>query len=275
LRRIAIELGVSISSVSVWVRDLKAPGSKKRRVEGRTPVTPSGEYKRCGRCSRDLPIERFNRHPERGRQHWCRDCFMEYFRVRGDLHRAQSAAAKHRRRTRARQFIGDYLAAHPCVDCEVSDPLVLEFDHLEGKRANLSALVAQGWSLERLKQEMALCDVVCVNCHRRRTAHRGRSWRLDPTRLDSNTHLLPGERRNMRLVLETLSKAACVDCGVRDLLVLEFDHLGVKRDSVMTLARRGCSQKVIEEEIARCEIRCANCHRRRTRETVRSAAAGA
>jgi hypothetical protein len=33
---------------------------------------------------------------------------------------------------------------------------------------------------------------------------------------------------------------------------------------VTELARRGCSLAVVEAEASRCEIRCANCHRRRT-----------
>jgi hypothetical protein len=117
--------------------------------------------------------------------------------------------------------------------------------------------------------------VVCVNCHRRRTARRAPSWRTDPRSLDTNRRLLPGERRNMQLIRETLMRSPCADCGLRDLLVLEFDHVGAKRANVIALARRGCSLLTLQREIAQCEVRCANCHRRRTRRANQVAARAA
>jgi hypothetical protein len=46
--------------------------------------------------------------------------------------------------------------------------------------------------------------------------------------------------------------------------VLEFDHVFCKTASVMRLARDGASLKRLNDEVARCELRCASCHRRRT-----------
>jgi hypothetical protein len=61
-----------------------------------------------------------------------------------------------------------------------------------------------------------------------------------------------------------LSRSACVDCGEQDPVVLDFDHIAAKRDKVTRLAWFGCSLETIDDEIKRCEIRCANCHRRMT-----------
>lgn len=62
-----------------------------------------------------------------------------------------------------------------------------------------------------------------------------------------------------------LSVHPCVDCGEDDLIVLEFDHVrGNKSGNVSELARKGCSSKKLQKEIAKCEIRCCNCHRRKT-----------
>jgi hypothetical protein len=61
-----------------------------------------------------------------------------------------------------------------------------------------------------------------------------------------------------------LNRSACVDCGVADPVVLEFDHRGAKRGKVTALAWDEYSLRVISHEVEHCEIRCANCHRRRT-----------
>lgn len=64
-------------------------------------------------------------------------------------------------------------------------------------------------------------------------------------------------------VLEYLQNHPCVDCGERDVVVLEFDH---QRDKVMevgSLMKTGTLERV-QAEVAKCEVRCCNCHRRKT-----------
>lgn len=60
----------------------------------------------------------------------------------------------------------------------------------------------------------------------------------------------------------------CVDCGEDDIAVLDFDHVrGTKRDNISKL--RYTSLKAVQEEIKKCEVRCANCHRRKTARQAR------
>lgn len=56
----------------------------------------------------------------------------------------------------------------------------------------------------------------------------------------------------------------CVDCGNADPRVLDFDHLGDKEFNLSEVTRRGFGRSKIDVEIAKCEIRCANCHRIKT-----------
>ena len=57
----------------------------------------------------------------------------------------------------------------------------------------------------------------------------------------------------------------CVDCGESDPIVLEFDHVrGEKKYNVTEMGWRILSWKTLLKEIAKCEVRCANCHRRQT-----------
>jgi len=127
------------------------------------------ELKRCGKCGEDLLRAAFNRMGD-GLQHWCRECFREYFRRRGELHRRQSGDARRMRVATARRFIAAYLAIHHCVDCGEADTRVLDFDHVGQKTALVSALAAWGAPRARLEAEIALCAVRCANCHRRITA---------------------------------------------------------------------------------------------------------
>jgi hypothetical protein len=70
---------------------------------------------------------------------------------------------------------------------------------------------------------------------------------------------------NQQKVLAHLSDHPCVDCAISDVRVLEFDHVrGVKVESIARLVRLAVSWEMIATEIAKCEVRCANCHRIKT-----------
>ncbi len=47
------------------------------------------------------------------------------------------------------------------------------------------------------------------------------------------------------------------------MLLLEFDHIGVKRGQISTMAWN-VALVTLKQELASCEIRCCNCHRRVT-----------
>ena len=70
--------------------------------------------------------------------------------------------------------------------------------------------------------------------------------------------------RNKILKTAYLRQHPCVDCGESDPQVLEFDHCGEKRDNISSMLAWQTSWRAIEQEIARCKVRCANCHRRKT-----------
>ena len=74
------------------------------------------------------------------------------------------------------KFCHEYLVAHPCVDCGITDIVVLQFDHVRGKkRGNVSSMARAGVSLSTLNTEIAKCEIRCANCHIRKTA-REQGW---------------------------------------------------------------------------------------------------
>jgi hypothetical protein len=72
--------------------------------------------------------------------------------------------------------------------------------------------------------------------------------------------------QNKNRVREYLVYHPCIDCGEDDIVVLDFDHKDgeKKKATISFLLGQGYSWKTIEEEINKCVVRCANCHRRRT-----------
>jgi hypothetical protein len=255
LREISRALGVSLSSASAWTSDVVMPPPPTpppiREVTGSATT-------HCNGCDRTLPVTHFHRG-----QSACKGCRREYMRQRGDLHRRQSRNARDKRRAIARAYLTDILRNGTCTDCGLADPAVLEFDHIGPKTTEVGKLVREAYRLERVAAEIANCELVCANCHRRRTRHRVRSWRTDPD-WRPETDPRPLRRRNLLFIADHLKSAPCVDCGEADPAVLDFDHVGMKRCGVVQLAYREASIASLEREIEECEVRCANCHRRRT-----------
>lgn len=63
-------------------------------------------------------------------------------------------------------------------------------------------------------------------------------------------------------VINYLNIHPCIDCGESNLVVLEFDHVrGIKIESISKMITKGHSIESISNEIEKCEVRCANCHR--------------
>lgn len=73
------------------------------------------------------------------------------------------------------------------------------------------------------------------------------------------------DQRNRSIVIKYLRENPCVDCGESDIVVLDFDHVrGIKELSIAMLLCRHAKEEKLREEISKCEVRCANCHRRAT-----------
>ena len=72
--------------------------------------------------------------------------------------------------------------------------------------------------------------------------------------------------RNREFIINYLKENSCVDCGNTDIRVLEFDHQHSKKYLVSRMVSSGYSLKTIKNEIEKCEVVCANCHKIRTNE---------
>lgn len=84
---------------------------------------------------------------------------------------ALNAAAAERKR--ANKLAAIRLKGGRCQDCDMDFdgwPSLAEFDHVQGKVFTISDRGAQ--SFGTLIAELEKCELVCANCHRKRTAIR-------------------------------------------------------------------------------------------------------
>lgn len=71
---------------------------------------------------------------------------------------------------RNREFVRRVKQLFACADCNMRFHYSqMDFDHIDGKEENISRMMNQSYSLEKIKKEIRKCELVCSNCHRLRT----------------------------------------------------------------------------------------------------------
>ena len=104
---------------------------------------------------------------EYGKRHYAAD---------KDKYREKAKASRARARERRRLHAVEILRTG-CVDCAEADIIVLQFDHVRGvKVCNVTDMIRNGTAWQKFLDEIAKCEVVCSNCHIRRTADRSGLW---------------------------------------------------------------------------------------------------
>jgi hypothetical protein len=99
----------------------------------------------------------------------CRTCHCSHQKNYYKTHPRSSQESLVRRRMAIRDFVKSQ-KDKPCTDCGLSFPwYVMDFDHVRGKKFNVSRATSDMRSIESIREEVAKCDVVCSNCHRIRT----------------------------------------------------------------------------------------------------------
>jgi hypothetical protein len=159
--------------------------------------------------------------------------------------RERNAQLTLKRRARHRAWVNERKAERGCRRCGEDDPACLDLHHTDpaAKERAVGKLITHGHGRERLREELDACEVLCANCHRREhhdTATDGlRGW----------VHAHKATR-------------GCGRCDEDDPVALDCHHDGAKRTTVARLLANGRPYEIIREEVARCVVLCANCHRR-------------
>lgn len=74
--------------------------------------------------------------------------------------------------------------------------------------------------------------------------------------------------RKLKLWMIRIKSKPCSDCGLKfPVCCMDFDHArGTKKFNLGSMFAHHYSKKLIEKELKKCDLVCANCHRVRTRD---------
>ena len=142
----------------------------------------------CPKCKEEKLLSEFSRNSLKkdGLQVYCKVCVrginFSYYQ-RTPEKNPQRRKFKEKACELAKLFVLSYLKTHPCVDCGETDPIVLEFDHIQQKKYGISRMVYAGMGVDSISKEIEKCEVRCANCHRRATAKRS-GWNIKTFEFD-------------------------------------------------------------------------------------------
>lgn len=138
--------------------------------------------KKCTKCGTEKPItEYFIKDKLKGRLHaQCKLCYklhrQSYHLIHYEKYRQQYLQRAQIRRERLRSEFRTnmlaYLSNKACIECGEADMRVLEMDHIDPaqKKFSVSQAVKLGYSWQEVLEELKKCQILCANCHKRRTA---------------------------------------------------------------------------------------------------------
>lgn len=130
----------------------------------------------CKSCGISKLLDDYHRSSKNkdGRQRLCKDCNRiqrnNYYKTAAGRHSGIMSGRRLREQNNVKLF--NYFLEHPCVDCGESNPVVLQFDHIDPalKSYDISShMRKKTWTT--LLLEINKCEVRCANCHTLRTAH--------------------------------------------------------------------------------------------------------
>lgn len=133
-----------------------------------------------------------------------------------------------------------------------------------------------------MNKQKRLCTICKINEPRNKTASYCKScaneWQKDFYKKNPRCLSKAGifRKKAIRDLVKEKKDVPCLDCGISyPYYVMDYDHIkGVKKFNLSIAASKYRSMKSVLEEMEKCEIVCANCHRERTFLKIRESSSG-
>ena len=104
----------------------------------------------------------------------------------------------------------------------------------------------------------------CKECHREYTAAHYEAHKAKYL-AKARRHNDEYRERIYEWLFQYFLEHPCVDCGETNPIVLEFDHRdGEKKEREVSTFIKNHGLRKVQQEVAKCEVRCSNCHLKRT-----------
>ena len=129
------------------------------------------ETKICNICEAEKSIDEFLwRNKQKGlKHHSCRLCYKELRKKSYEKNRDYYINKSSKRRKTTAKWYKEFKLNKKCHFCCESESVFLDFHHIDEttKNYNISSLRYNTYSIDKIKEEIDKCVILCSNCHRK------------------------------------------------------------------------------------------------------------
>lgn len=128
---------------------------------------------KCSKCLKEKELSEFNwkNKAKKKKAVWCKKCHQKY-KHQHYLNNKKYYKEKKIKYVKENNRRVNELKNKSCEDCHAKYPsFVMDFHHKNEKEKedNISKMIKNGVSFEKILEEIKKCILVCANCHRLRT----------------------------------------------------------------------------------------------------------
>ena len=242
---------VEFSKNQSWCKDCCRAYRKRSKLKAKP------EYKEliCTKCRKKRAVDCFNRSScsSSGYHSWCKKCTRAYVAIR-------YGSGYHRQRRRVRvEWLHSLKVDKPCLDCgKQFEPICMDFDHIgSDKVKGVSRMVLENVPKKAILKEIEKCELVCVLCHNRRTQKR----------LDEKYPVKKRDKysaRGIQIINKAKQCPCCICQETHDACNMQFDHIDPNNKFKDICQLKKFKVETLMAEIAKCQVICALCHRRKS-----------
>jgi hypothetical protein len=125
--------------------------------------------KTCHKCRLPKDLEDFpiNNTRKDGRSETCLECKREYNRLHYQKNRVYYMEKAQAARDRTRAIFRELKSKLKCNRCPQNHIAALQFHHTDPatKEFDIGYAASKNWSMTRIMEEIAKCEVLCASCH--------------------------------------------------------------------------------------------------------------
>lgn len=113
-------------------------------------------------------------------------------------------------------------------------------------------------------QEWKAANIDKMREYRRNWYERNKSTEQSKARVRGKSYKAQKRAEYRQFIIQYKKENPCIECGESDFRCLDFNHIDPtqKHDDVSALVSKLVPLDIIKEEISKCNMMCANCHRK-------------